>query len=75
MSILNTQVVYLCVQVSTFVKHVLHLLQILWFHGYVLFLENSDIQSVLVIMAIKNGAILLHICYDKGKFSQINAFF
>lgn len=52
---------YLCAQVSTYVKHVLGLFQFFSFHGHVLFLEKSDIQRILMIVAIENGAILVHI--------------
>lgn len=71
-SILNTVAyvfVYLCAQASTYVKHVLVLFQFFSFHGYVLFLEKSDIQCTLMIVAIENGAILVPIHCQKGKLS------
>jgi len=63
-SILNTagyEFVYLCAQVSTYVKHILGIFQFFSIHQYVLFLEKSDIQCIFLIVPIENGAILVHI--------------
>lgn len=71
-SILNTVgyvFVYLCAQASTYVKHVLAFFQFFSFHVYVLFLEKSAIQCILMIVATKNGAILVPIHCQKGKLS------